>query len=115
MTEHWEEFEDGYWVSDLGRVKNEKRLLKQSVRGSVIYRIDNDTRVRSVAMLVAENFVRMPQAGCKAVRHKDGDPTNNRADNLEWIVKAEKPKSGRKPGRPRKEEKDADLHRRKNR
>ena len=115
MTEHWEEFEDGYWVSDLGRVKGKRGFLKPSVKGVITYRIDGDPQTRALSLLVAEKFVRMPQAGCKAVRHKDGDPTNNRADNLEWIVKAEKPKSGRKPGRPRKEEKDADLHRRKNR
>lgn len=43
-------------------------------------------RTRSVARLVAENFVPNPE-GLKTVRFKDGDSTNYHKDNLEWAVR----------------------------
>lgn len=49
---------------------------------------------RSVAYLVARAFV--PNAeGREFVRHRNGDPTDNRAENLEWCEVREK---GRKRG-----------------
>lgn len=50
---------------------------------------------RSVAYLVARAFV--PNAeGRPWVRHKNGDPADNRAENLEWCDEKE---TGRKRGR----------------
>lgn len=36
--------------------------------------------------MVAETFLGPEPPNCQGVRHKDGDPANCRADNLEWIV-----------------------------
>lgn len=49
---------------------------------------------RSVAYLVARAFVPNPE-GREFVRHRNGDPADNRAENLEWAEEREK---GRKRG-----------------
>ena len=41
---------------------------------------------RSVAKLVLLTFVGKPPKNAKQAKHLDGDPTNNRLDNLEWDV-----------------------------
>lgn len=90
--ERWEEIGDGYAVSDLGRIKGPRGLMKavQHDNGhfSVIIRDeDGNKKTKSIARLVAEAFVRLPDPACRYVKHKDGDSSNNRADNLEWIVR----------------------------
>ena len=53
---------------------------------------------RSVAYLVARAFVPNVE-GREFVRHKNGDPTDNRAENLEWCDEKEGPRRrGPKPG-----------------
>ena len=50
-----------------------------------------------VAYLVARAFV--PNSECrKYVRHKNGDVSDNRAENLEWSDEEEVGRRGRKPG-----------------
>lgn len=39
---------------------------------------------RYIHRLVAEAFLDHPR-GCDEINHKDGNPRNNRADNLEWV------------------------------
>lgn len=53
---------------------------------------------RLVSYLVARAFVPNPR-GCEFVRHRNGDPTDNRAENLEWC-EAKEPgrRRGPKPG-----------------
>lgn len=41
--------------------------------------------IRSIAMLVANAFIPKPDLA-KMIRHKDGDLSNNRVDNLEWVI-----------------------------
>lgn len=49
-----------------------------------------------VSYLVARAFV--PNAECRPwVRHKNGDRTDNRAENLEWSEEKEESRRGRKP------------------
>lgn len=49
-----------------------------------------------IAYLVARAFV--PNGECrKYVRHRNGDRTDNRAENLEWCDEEERMKRGRKP------------------
>lgn len=93
-------YEGWYEVSDLGRIKR-----VAAGRGSTVGRIlrDQDHRDgrRSITLkrsreqhtflvhrLVAAAFHPIPDYPCE-VNHKDGQPANNRADNLEWVTKSE--------------------------
>lgn len=51
---------------------------------------------RYVCYLVARAFVPNPE-GRPFVRHRNGDPRDNRAENLEWSEVKEEPRRGRKP------------------
>lgn len=90
MTEAWEELEGGYAVSSFGRVKSPKgkRLSLYIVGGHPVTKIldGGKKKQKLISQLVAEAFVPLPYQDCCRVRHLDGDKTNNRADNLEWIV-----------------------------
>ena len=93
-----EEFKDiagypGYRVSSQGYIISTKRgkatLLTSSISGSGYTRVnlsrDNKATTLYVHRLVAAAFCPgySPELD---VNHKDGDNTNNRADNLEWIT-----------------------------
>lgn len=80
-----------YGVSDLGVVYSDG--LPLVAIGGVGVNL-HGKRVK-LAYLVARTFV--PNAECRMfVRHKDGDVTNNRADNLEWCDEQESRKRGPK-------------------
>lgn len=75
-------FENRYAVTDLGEVINVRGDYQLNpVRGTYVnlgrkwFRID---------YLVARAFVPNVRM-CSELRHKDGNPMNNRADNLEWV------------------------------
>lgn len=51
----------------------------------------------SVHHLVAEAFIGPRPAG-KQINHKDGDPQNNRAENLEWVTASENLKHAHRTG-----------------
>lgn len=85
----------GYLVSSFGRVKREatERLMKLSPHGSglmVLLRVSGKTRGFQVHRLVAKAFCTGESAETDIVRHKDGDRTNNRADNLYWGSRKDK-------------------------
>lgn len=95
-----EEFEDSYQVSNLGRVRSKERYLNTRTYPAQIMRQyrgnNNSVKVklrngksqvsRSVAKLVLLTFVGKPPKNAKQAKHLDGDPTNNKLDNLEWDV-----------------------------
>lgn len=87
---------DMYKVSDYGRIRNihtnvilkpclsEKGYLMHSLRC-----VDGRTRTIKLHRIVAMNFVDgMTEEKCE-VDHKDGDKTNNKASNLEWVTRKE--------------------------
>lgn len=80
----------GFSVSDSGKVfHNGKELSTYTAQhDSIVVRITRDgwSKNFSVARLVLTAFSGLPPRGCKKLRHKDGDPTNNAIRNLEWIV-----------------------------
>lgn len=78
-----------YSVSDDGVVWSDGLPLKPV--GGTWVRVCGERRL--VSYLVARAFVPNPE-GREFVRHKNGDPSDNRAENLEWCEQKE-------PGRRR--------------
>lgn len=79
-----------YSVSDDGVVWSDGLPLKPV--GGTWVRVCGERRL--VSYLVARAFVPNPE-GREFVRHKNGDPADNRAENLEWCEEKE---PGRKRG-----------------
>ena len=101
MQEIWKEIEGTngvYEVSNLGRVKSKKyrnssreAILKTQVLSigypAVKMTIHGVRQTRLVHRLLAEAFLPKPTHNGKLeVNHIDGDKTNNRIDNLEWVT-----------------------------
>jgi len=92
--ESWASIPDtkGYWVSNLGRVYSERtsRLLKarrMPRRGHMqvgVRRQDGTRYMTYVHRLVALAFIGPQPSPAHEVCHGDGDPTNNRVENLRW-------------------------------
>lgn len=89
-------YEGYYQVSNLGRVKSFVRHSKEN--GHILVACAGKARYNSVALnkngirktakvhrLVAKAFIPNPM-GYSCVNHKDENPFNNRADNLEWCT-----------------------------
>lgn len=108
------EFDGRYWVSDLGRVRNDEtgRVLTvlRNPHGTCYVGMMKDGRQhrRSIARLVGETFVPKPKGyeGWNDLIHRDIDNANNRFDNLMWrphwfltayLMQAKRGKIGRKP------------------
>lgn len=93
MEEIWKKidgFQGKYFVSNLGRVKNKAgRIISQRVQTRrhnyvEVELWENAVRHRyKLHRLVAKAFVENPYQ-YPEVNHKDENPLNNRADNLEW-------------------------------
>lgn len=101
-------YEGLYEVSDRGRVRSLDRwaenrgsktrmflkgklLSPRSNRGYPHVSLSKGGKVRpfGVHVLVAIAFLPPPNPGQDQVNHKDGDPTNNCWDNLEWATSQE--------------------------
>ena len=86
-----------YKVSDLGGVASRKfgkwRVLRPG-RASCGYKVlatfeNGIPSAKLVHRLVALAFLGQPPTPQHQVNHIDGDETNNRADNLEWVTPSE--------------------------
>lgn len=109
MQEIWKDvfgYEGLYEVSNLGRVRSVDRITTQSnngvlsqnkYKGKILngrsdkgyIRVHVSKNGKSESLLVhrivASAFCEKP-AGCDIVNHLDNNPSNNRADNLEWTT-----------------------------
>lgn len=92
MTERWEKIFDftDYSVSTYGRIRNDRRgtLVKQSINSRGVAKVglyrDHIQHTRSVKVIVAETFVEGENEKFDTPVLLDGDPRNNRADNIVW-------------------------------
>lgn len=95
-------YDDWYEVSNLGRVRSYHKFgwgrriypeiikLYTTKRGYVQVSLTKDkvSRQKDVHRLVAYAFLGNPGAGMQ-IDHKNGDKTDNRAINLEWVTPQE--------------------------
>ena len=95
MEELWKRYLDtNYIVSNTGYVRNTATgvILNPSKtrQGYVRFNLWHNGKTRSVAVhrLVAEIYLPNPD-NKPIVNHKDGNPSNNRLDNLEWSTISE--------------------------
>ncbi len=113
MTELWRDipgYEGRYQVSNLGRVKSLARVVERrsntpfqlperllrprlSHKGYLLAALCKESTQKNISVhrLVAEAFIPNP-ADLPEVNHIDGNKTNNRVTNLEWVTTKENTK-----------------------
>lgn len=87
-----EDYDGSYQVSDMGRVASKKLsdkiILKSSLDSDgykqVVLSKNNIQKTIKVHRLVALAFIDNPD-NLPQINHLDGDKSNNKTDNLEWI------------------------------
>lgn len=111
VKEHWKCIKGfpGYWISNHGRIRSPRkswvvtgssnaagsiatrqgRILKPSSNGryktTMLFK-NGKHKGFYIHRLVAYNFIGDPGVYME-VNHKDGDPSNNHVDNLEWVTR----------------------------
>ena len=96
MADTWSKIRgyDNYSVSENGDIRNDGTGKLKSARlnryGYPVVDLysNGERRSERIHRLVAEAFVPNPD-GKKQVNHINGDKTNNRLDNLEWVTPSE--------------------------
>lgn len=103
---------DKYQVSNMGRVKSLAERygayylmrISHNVRTNRCYvsllNAEGKTKNLNLARLVANHFVLGHSAEKNTVDHIDGDVTNNRASNLEWVSQSENNRRAYQRGKP---------------
>jgi hypothetical protein len=80
---------NGYFISNLGRIKTPKNIIKATFnKANGYYTFKANNIAQMIHRLVAINFIDNPLEK-PFVNHIDGDCLNNNVDNLEWCTNAE--------------------------
>ena len=86
-SEHWEEYDDVYEVSDCGRIRRKGRLLSGSLHQDGYIFVTLHGKQMPLHRVIASTFCDGNQGG--EVNHIDGNKQNNFANNLEWVTRSE--------------------------
>ena len=87
--EVWKPYESAK-VSSLGRFEDSRGIVKTPIPkedGYVYVRING--KYHGIHILIAKAFDLPRRDDQHEVNHKDGNPSNNRLDNLEWATRSE--------------------------
>ena len=88
-VEIWKPYENAM-VSSLGRFKDTKGVVKTPRPNKSGYcRVKINGKSHLIHVLIAKAFNLPRREGQNEVNHKDGNPSNNRLDNLEWATHGE--------------------------
>lgn len=88
LTEEWRSIESflGYEISNLGRVRSPRQILKTPIRGAGYPCVCIRKVNLLVHRLIAKAFLGPPPSAGANVNHKDGVRANSVLDNLEWTT-----------------------------
>lgn len=92
MNEIWQKcpLDERYQVSNLGNVKGVRgKILKPFFGGKYLYVSLGRKKKYLVHRLVLQTFNPVENMDKLQVNHKDGDTTNNKLSNLEWVTPSE--------------------------
>lgn len=79
-------YEGRYWASNLGRIKSRRKILKTHYSESGYEKVSLYKHGKKVHRLVMAAFEGEKPYPEFEVNHKDGDRSNNKLDNLEYVT-----------------------------